>query len=176
MKIFSKKLFAYGITSVVTSIVCAQIALAAISSPNVISPSVVGNWRVTFYLEPLRAVGASQCIVFTLVPGTVAGSPTSGTWTSPTFPGWSGQWIQQGDHVRWFGVTGGLVTTESGNMVNRNIFTGVSFNHFTASTATTSSAGSWVGVRAVSCTSGSSDIGTDPAGNASTTTEESEIK
>jgi len=26
-----------------------------------------------------------KCIVFTLVPGTVAGVPTSGTWTSPTF-------------------------------------------------------------------------------------------
>ena len=116
------------------------------------SPSVVGNWRVTFYLEPLRSVGSTQCIVFRLVPGTVNGVPTSGTWNSPTFPGWFGQWIQLGDHVRWFGVTSGLATTEAGNMINRNIFGGVSFNHYIKSNGATSSSGNWLGVRTARCT------------------------
>ena len=116
------------------------------------SPSVVGSWNVSFFLEPARATGATQCIVFTLVPGTVGGVPTSGTWTSPTFPGWSGQWVLLGDHVRWFGVTSSLATSESGNMENSTHFGGVSFNHFSKATAATSSAGSWHGTPVRSCT------------------------
>lgn len=115
------------------------------------SPSVVGNFRVTFFLEPTRSTGATQCIVFKLVPGTVAGEPNSGTWSSPTFPGWSGEWVQLGDHVRWFGVVGGLATSASGNMANINYFSGVSFNHFLKTTAATSSAGNWHAVRVATC-------------------------
>jgi hypothetical protein len=117
------------------------------------SPSVEGSWNVTFYLEPTRVSGATQCIVYTKVPGTVAGVPSSGTWTSPTFAGWSGQWIQLGDHIRWFGITGGLATTES-----------VSFNHFSTANATTSSAGSFKMVRVASCPAGAArSAGGDPS-------------
>ena len=115
------------------------------------SPSVVGNWNVTFFLEPTRGVGATQCIVFKLVPGTVAGVPTSGTWTSPTFPGWNGQWVQLGDKVRFFGVTSALATTEVGDVESRTNFGGGSFNHFLKTTSVTSSAGSFVAVRVAAC-------------------------
>ena len=138
-----KKLAIYGLV-LAASAMTAPLAQAS-------SPSIVGNWNVTFFLEPGRVTGATQCIVFKLVPGTVAGEATSGTWTSPTFPGWSGQWVKQGDHVRWFGVTGSLATEESGNVENNKIFGGVSFNHFLTSDATTSSAGNWNGVRVSAC-------------------------
>lgn len=129
------------------------LAASVISTPlaQAASPSIEGNWNVTFFLEPGRTTGATQCIVFTKVPGTVAGEGTSGTWTSPTFPGWSGQWVKQGDHVRWFGVTSTLATEESGNVESNKIFGGVSFNHFLKSDATTSSAGNWNAVRVSSC-------------------------
>lgn len=119
------------------------------------SPSVVGSFNVTFFLEPIRSVGATQCIVFKSVPGTVSGVPTSGTWASTTFAGWSGQWIQLGDHVRFFGVTtGGLSTVASANMSSSQILGGVSFNHFLSSTAATSSAGNLIGYRVRSCPTG----------------------
>lgn len=128
------------------------------------SPSVVGNWNVTFFLETTRSTGATQCITFKLVPGTVAGVATSGTWTSPTFPGWAGQWIQLGDHVRWFGLTPGLATTEAGNMISPNAFGGVSFNHFSKTNAATSSAGSWNAVRVAACRgSGNAGMNEDPS-------------
>lgn len=136
------------------SLICGIVlAASALSSTLALasSPSVVGSWNVTFYLEPGRTTGATQCIVFKLVPGTVAGEQTSGTWTSPTFPGWSGQWVKLGDHVRWFGVTDSLATEESGNMESKKIFGGVSFNHFSKTDASTSSAGSWNAVRVDSC-------------------------
>lgn len=131
------------------------------------SPNVVGIWNVTFYLEPGRGTGATQCIVFKSVPGIVAGVPTSGTWTSPTFPGWSGQWIQLGDHVRWFGVTSSLATTESGNLQGARTFGGVSFNHFAKSNAATSSAGSWTAVRVASCARYNTANEDDPSKDAS---------
>ncbi len=145
------------------------LAASAISMPlaQAGSPSIVGSWNVTFILEPARSTGATECVVFKLVPGTVAGVPSSGTWTSPTFPGWSGQWIQLGDHVRWFGVTGSLVTTESGNIENNRIFGGVSFNHFIFPSAVTSTAGSWNAVRVSACAGTNANVGSDPAGNPS---------
>lgn len=142
----------------VTAILGANVSQAA-------SPSVVGSWNVTFFLEPTRVSGATQCITFTLVPGTVAGVATSGTWISPTFPSWHGQWIQLGDHVRWFGVTGSLATEASGNLENAGIFGGVSFNHFSSVTAATSSAGSFNAVKVAACRVGSTvPEGADPTG------------
>jgi hypothetical protein len=127
-------------------------------------PNYVGSWNVTFAVEPGKAAGATQCIVVTLVPGTVAGLPVSGTWSSPTFAGWHGQWVELGDHVRWFGVTsGGLSTEESGNVINNALTGGVSFNHFFSSTGTTSSAGSWIAVKAA-CRTGTAQLrSADPA-------------
>lgn len=150
----------YSLAFLATGVLSTPLAQAA-------SPSVVGNWNVTFFLEPARSTGATQCVVFKLVPGTVGGVPTSGTWTSTTFPGWSGQWVQLGDHVRWFGVTSALATTESGNMENANIFGGVSFNHFLKTNALTSTAGSWNAVRVAQCRTGSAPYMSDGDGDPS---------
>ena len=59
---------------------CAALAIACAGSVPAwaADPTFVGDWNVTFFLEPNRAVGATQCIVVTSVPGTVAGVPTSG--------------------------------------------------------------------------------------------------
>ena len=129
-----------------------------------VEPNFVGSWNVTFFLEPGKVTGATQCIVVTLVPGTVAGLPVSGTWSSPTFAGWHGQWVELGDHVRWFGVTGrGLSTEESGNVINSVLTGGVSFNHFLSSNGATSSAGSWGGFRVAACRLGAALGSDDPA-------------
>jgi hypothetical protein len=128
------------------------------------SPNVVGNWNVTFFLEVGRTTGATQCISFIQVPGTVGGVSTSGVWTSPTFPGWSGQWVQLGDHVRFFGVTSALATEASGNLESNTLFGGVSFNHFFKTDAMTSSSGSWTAVRVPTCRLGTVPYsGDDPA-------------
>jgi hypothetical protein len=126
-----------------------------------VEPNFVGSWNVTFFLEPGKVTGATQCIVITLVPGTVAGLPVSGTWSSPTFPGWHGQWVELGDHVRWFGVVRGLSTEESGNVINSVLTGGVSFNHFLSSSGATSSAGSWGGVKVTACRLGATQLGSD---------------
>jgi hypothetical protein len=140
---------------------CGSIMLAcslAVPIAQAGSRSVVGVWKVTFYLEPNRATGATQCIVFSAANGAVNGVATSGHWQSPTFSGWQGRWIQLGDHVRWFGVTGSLVTSASGFVGSQSRFGGEAFNHFFSSNANSSSAGSWTAVRVPNC-SGRADVG-----------------
>jgi hypothetical protein len=125
-------------------------------------PTFVGDWSVTFAVEPGKAPGATQCIVVNLVPGTVASLPVSGTWSSPTFSGWQGQWVELGDHIRWFGVTkGGLSTEESGNVINSTLTGGVSFNHFFSSNGKTSSAGSWIASKVTGCRTGTAQLWSD---------------
>jgi hypothetical protein len=140
---------------------CAALALISAGSASAwaAQPTFVGSWNVAFYLDPGRTPGASQCIVVVLAPGTVAGLPVSGTWSSPTFSGWKGQWVELGDHVRWFGVTGGgLSTEESGDVIQSKQTGGVSFNHFSSSTGVTSSAGSWIATKVTRCTTGTAQL------------------
>ena len=104
------------------------------------------EWSVQFYLEPNHTVGSTQCIVFTKT-GTVLGEPKSGTWFSPSFAGWQGQWIQEGDHVRWYGSTSTrLGTAEFGALTNATFCTG-EFAHFFTPSGGTSTAGSWLMIK-----------------------------
>ncbi|MBW4621014.1 MAG: hypothetical protein KME17_16860 [Cyanosarcina radialis HA8281-LM2] len=141
-------------------------SLPAMAAP---VPSIVGSWRVTFYLEPNHTVGASQCVTFVQNPIQV-GEPASGRWFSTTFPGWQGKWIQEADHVRWYGFTGSLATAEStGFTASANLITG-EFIHFSAANGvTTSSSGAWSATRVSSCanvraTTLTAPQGGDPSG------------
>jgi hypothetical protein len=147
----------------------AALALAALSpalgaTPALaVSPVVSGSYNVTFYPEPYRLTAATQCVVFTpgnlplpFAPG--VGVTTYGTWTSPTFAGWSGQYFQEGDHIRWYGfTTGGLATSETGNTLDATatnnvtavLIGGQDFNHFLR--GATSSIGNWSAVKVASC-------------------------
>jgi hypothetical protein len=124
--------------------VLAVSAGAVWAAPDLV-PGPIGStaqWRVQFFVEPNHSVGATQCIVFTRT-GAVLGESKSGTWTSPTFAGWMGQWIQEGDHVRWYGSTSArLGTAEFGALISALSCTG-EFAHFSTPSGNTSSAGSW---------------------------------
>ena len=137
------------------------VSLAPLSASE---PTTVGSWNVTFYLEPGHALGATQCVVFTLTGG-IVGEPISGTWLSTTFVGWNGQWFQEGDRVQWYGFTdAGLATSEFGQLVHNNLMAG-EFNHFLPPDGVTSSAGSWKVARTASCPAAASSapFGADPA-------------
>lgn len=154
--------------------------LAALSSSVVFSyaqqppgdrgPSIVGSWNITFFLEPNHTQGATQCVEFTLNPGSVVGEPLEGQWSSPTFSFWSGDWFQEGEHVQWYGSTSGaLATSEYGDLASSQNSQG-KFNHFSlgAPGSSTSSAGAWTGTRVESCsrdamTFGAFSSGGDPA-------------
>ena len=75
------------------------------TAPAMAVPDFTGSWKFSFYLGPNRTPGATQCVVFKAT-NNVLGQPKSGTWTSPTFSSWKGQWIQEGALIHWYGTTG----------------------------------------------------------------------
>jgi hypothetical protein len=125
----------------------------AIAAPAQAFPSLAGSWSFTAYLDPSRSVGASQCIVFTET-GSIAGIHTSGTWYSPTFAGWSGNWTQLEDHINWYGFTDtGVATSYTGSLINSHHFGGFNFDssYVSSGTVLTSSHGSFTMTRVPSC-------------------------
>jgi hypothetical protein len=134
--------------------------------PAMALPDLSGSWKFTFYLEPNHTTGATQCLVFTPT-GRILSEAKSGTWTSPTFSGWKGQWIQEGDRVRIVGFTsGGLATSENnGLLISANSMSG-EFDHFFSSTGYSSS-GAWYATKVSSCTGQSATMASptgDPSG------------
>ena len=97
----------------------------------------VGQWNVTFYLEPGLTTGATQGICF----------KSNKTWNSTTFGGWGGTWEQIGERLRWHGETSSLDTAEFGQFL-ANSRMGGEFAHFTGSS--TSTYGSYYGAKAKS--------------------------
>jgi hypothetical protein len=90
-------LLAAGIAGLLSGI------LPSLSAP----PRMGGHWDVTTCDDPNRTNCLTGCYTFTVVPGHVAKSPTSGRVTQndvPAFP-FSGRWIQLGDRVSFWGVT-----------------------------------------------------------------------
>ena len=80
-------------------------------------PSIIGSYQVQFYSEPNHNLTATQCIVFTKGASPIVGESNSGNWFSTTFSGWKGQWLQEGEHVQWYGFTsGGLASSADGSL------------------------------------------------------------
>jgi hypothetical protein len=151
-----------------TRAVVAPVLLAAFSLlASTASAQVPGSWNVAFFLEPGHAAGGTQCIVFVLGPQQ-AGEPQSGRWFSPTFAGWNGFWIKEGDHLRWYGATDSttpLGTAEWGLQESATRMGG-EFVHFSSAEGQTSTTGAWIGTkRSTSCPAGVSEAedGADPA-------------
>ncbi|MDM9381671.1 hypothetical protein QUB80_13260 [Chlorogloeopsis sp. ULAP01] len=89
-------------------------------------PTFSGPWVVKLWGDSTRAqVGIDYCLAFTKVAGGVAGSPDGGTFTSRNIANWNGQWVQQGDRIRWWGAIAKTVATNSeGTLINPNLATG----------------------------------------------------
>jgi hypothetical protein len=77
------------------------LALAALAAPAAAIIPLNASWMVTYYIDPSGSSGGTQCINFRKKSD--AGGVVTGTWDSPTFPGWSGEWVQKGQHYSWYG-------------------------------------------------------------------------
>jgi hypothetical protein len=119
------------------------------SAANAMAASPVGQWYVTFYLEPGLSTGATEGICYL----------ASGTWSSTTFPNWKGDWFEKADPFRWYGRTGlPLATAEFGEFISNATFSG-EFAHFRVSAPPVTS--SWGNYSAVKV----SDVCGHPAAN-----------
>ena len=151
----------------VAALLASPLALAT-ATPALAALDVSGTWNITFQLDPTLGVGATQCLSFTKTGG-VLGLPSSGTWTSPSFSGWGGQYVvSKGNRLRFIGTTGSLLTDEMGTIASTGAaVTGFGFDHFTSS-AVHSSGGRFTMVRAA-CAAKAAPAAhgedADPAGN-----------
>jgi hypothetical protein len=98
--------------------------------------SPVGQWNVTFHVEPSLTKGATQGVCY----------KSDGTWYSSTFSNWHGDWFQKGDRFRWYGEAGSLGTAEFGQASFANFAAG-EVAHFDAGTGGTVSVGNWVATK-----------------------------
>lgn len=104
-------------------------------------PTFSGPWVVSFYQDDARSLVARACLNFT-GGGSIFGSP-GGTFTSPTFSGWTGTWVQTGDRVRWWGNLGSLSTSSEGTLINPALMTGYYLHYPVPSGVTGPSIGTW---------------------------------
>lgn len=105
---------------IIIVMVTLTLSLGIVGAHSALAASPVGEWKVTFYLEPGLSTGATQGICF----------KADGTWYSTTFAGWDGDWLWKGDRLRWYGDTGSLGTAEFGQFSSKRKFAG-EFAHFT---------------------------------------------
>ena len=91
------------------------------STPAMALPELNGSWQITYYPDPNRNQPATYCVAFTTVAGSVVGEPLSGTWQEApgAAPTWRGNWIQQGDRVKWWGSVTNIqyVTSHEGTLI-----------------------------------------------------------
>jgi hypothetical protein len=96
------------------------VATAVCTLPARAASSLAASWMITYYVDPTGAPGSMVCVNFNKT-GEGHGVIT-GTWTSPSISGWSGQWAQKGQHFEWYGyytLSGKTVATfDSGDMLN----------------------------------------------------------
>jgi hypothetical protein len=93
------------------------------TAASAMAASPVGQWNITFFLEPGLVPGSTQGICY----------KADGTWFSTTFSNWNGDWFQNGDRLRWYGKTGApLGTAEFGQFI-KNVLFGGEFAHFLVS-------------------------------------------
>lgn len=94
------------------------------ATPAMALPTFTGPWVVDYWQDDARGSAGTQCLNFTVDAAGVFGS-RGGAFSSPSVSGWVGNWVQQGDRVRWWGRIGNNYATSSeGTLINPNIMTG----------------------------------------------------
>jgi hypothetical protein len=96
---------------------------AGLAAPASAITPLNATWMITYYLDPLGTTGATECINFHK-KADISGVVT-GTWNSPTFSGWFGQYVQKGQHYSWYGTYSQsgqtYATYDAGDFINANI-------------------------------------------------------
>ena len=82
--------------------------------------SLAASYAITYYRDGTGATYATACVNFNVTSR--SHGVVYGNWSSPSISGWSGQWLQKGEHFEWFGfyTSGNTVyeTSDSGDFIN----------------------------------------------------------
>lgn len=114
----------------------APLSLVLTASPASAVHTLNATWIVTYYIDPTGVTGATECINFhrkSEVNGVI-----TGIWNSPTFPGWTGQWVEKGQNYSWYGTysyaSQTYATYDTGEFINSNMTAEPSIGAFSTAT------------------------------------------
>jgi hypothetical protein len=80
-----------------------------------------GDYTLIFYSGPSHQKSASYCITFTNT-GTIDSFPDSGTWEQSGDSGWGGNFVVDGNVLRWYGTySNGTGATNFYNKIKNDI-------------------------------------------------------
>jgi hypothetical protein len=142
------------------------LAIAAVAVPAKAFNHLNASWMVTYYLDPFGSTGATECVNFKKTAET--NGVVTGTWKSPTFPTWNGQWVQKGQHYSWYGTYSQsgqtFATFDVGDFLNANATAETSTGVFMvgASKPVTVDTGTATMVQVPSCSSAPVHRGPNP--------------
>jgi len=116
-------------------------------------PSLSGLWLIQFYVGPNHVKGAALCVRFVQTNNIAGYRKFSGTWQT-TNGALSGQWIQNGNDVMWYGANAKqkLSYFSVGDMQNNSEIGGTGYAQFKSTNGVTAQAGSWTGDKVNRCT------------------------
>ena len=110
MHSFTYKLKLTGLALFVVVVGLVAEAAAQIPRPNVFQGG--NRWRITAYEDasPVHQQLGTQDVCF--LPFAIVGTHIRGVWFSPTFPGWTGRYSQEGDRVLMYGNWGNFIGSD----------------------------------------------------------------
>ena len=129
-----------------------------LASGTALAATPVGQWNYKAFNEPDLEKGPLHGICFV----------ADGTWYSTTFTGWSGQWYQNGDRIRFYGTTGVVSTAEFGQFISTTKFSGEFVHFFPTAPVATSTIGNFFATRtSLTCNPPASPANSPSAGDPS---------
>jgi hypothetical protein len=110
-----------------------------------------GYWLIKYYTR--NGVYLSrQCILFVQTGNVPGYKKFSGTWGLVGSSNVGGQWVQEGDDIMWYGVSGKAALSAVGDMTTSSQIGGTGYVQFQTTNGATIAAGNWTAKKTNRCT------------------------
>jgi hypothetical protein len=123
------------------------------------------SWLVSYFADPSGVPFGSQCVNF--VPTGRSNGVESGVFNSPTLPGWTGTWVQKGEHFSWYGTfsqSGATYATfDAGDLLSPRVAAESSAGAFNTATGATLFSGTATLTQVKSCPDNGQRVSSPPA-------------
>ncbi|MEJ8571867.1 hypothetical protein [Microbaculum marinum] len=111
---------------------------------------ISGTWLIKYYNRN-GVYLSQQCILFVQTNNIAGYRKYSGTWGLVGSKTVGGQWVQEGDDLMWYGVSGKAALSAVGDITTKNSIGGTGYVQFQTSNGGTIAAGNWTGKKSARC-------------------------
>ena len=138
-----KKIFLFAFALLTVFAISGEPASAA-------NKGLKGTWLIKYYNKNGVQI-AKQCILFVQTNNIVGYKKYSGTWGLIGSSTVGGQWVQNGDDIMWYGVSGKAALSAVGDLTTNGFMGGTGYVQFQTSNGGTIAAGNWTGTKSSRC-------------------------